>query len=595
MVSTRKKRQSNKRFLDQLDDFDQDMIIGNTASERQENVVVNEGTNGQDFTAGTSNISSIVNENALNVKTLERCFNERIDREMSNIVDTVEDRIQNAILTTIDNIVAPKIELAIRSINASSRRHVTSVFANSERMEHMGINASIENASENNNTLGVTNVNDETRCNSQDGVSELSVPGTQFGRQSHVHHVLAGGSDQTHNPHHMMTDPSSEAHHMVTGQTAQTNQFPEFLTGRIVTSCNPSSHQYQNLSTQVSQDNNLPVVEQTPRNQNSEANNSINRLADAIAGIATQQRQQAATMLKPVSTDTLIFDGKNEKFELFEDLFHTMLKMQPEMTETMKINHFHAHLRKEALQTFRNISAVNKKTLDDVLIVFRRKYVKPESQATAKHKWHKLTFDPNTKSLLDFLEELNECAERAFGDNAQYMIDSLLYAKLPPHLKRSLNLAYQENGTYDQIITHLERELELSGLENNGELTIPTMIAVPPNENQQNTKQTKVVCHYCKKPGHVIRECRKRIRKEQEQRNDSSAQKMKPSTSKSFLPCPHCQRTNHTPEQCWNGPNAANRPKRFKQTYPEDNRNGGQDQGNLIHSGPSSILKNSLN
>ena len=154
------------------------------------------------------------------------------------------------------------------------------------------------------------------------------------------------------------------------------------------------------------------MVEQTPRNQNSDANISINRLADAIAGIATQQQPQAATMLKPVSTNTLIFDGENEKIEPFEDLFHTMLKMQPEMTEAMKINHFHAPLRKDALQTFRRISASNKKTLDDVLIVFRRKYIKPESQATAKHKWHKLTFDPNTKSLSDFLEELNECAEK---------------------------------------------------------------------------------------------------------------------------------------------------------------------------------------
>ena len=137
---------------------------------------------------------------------------------MSNIVDTVEDRIQNAILTAIDNIVAPKIELAIRSINASSGRDVTSVSANSERREHMGINAPIENASENNNTLGVTNVNDETRRNSQDGVSELSVPGTQFGRQSHIHHVLAGGSEQIHNPHHVMTDPSSETHHTSDGK-----------------------------------------------------------------------------------------------------------------------------------------------------------------------------------------------------------------------------------------------------------------------------------------------------------------------------------------------------------------------------------------
>ena len=142
---------------------------------------------------------------------------------MNNIVDTVEDRIQNAILAAIDNIVAPKIELAIRSLNASSGRDVTSVSANSEHREHTGINASFENASENNNTIGVTNINDEARRNSQDGVSELSVPGTQFDRQSHIHHVTtgveehhtmpAGGSEQIYNPHHVMTEPSNETHH----------------------------------------------------------------------------------------------------------------------------------------------------------------------------------------------------------------------------------------------------------------------------------------------------------------------------------------------------------------------------------------------
>ena len=110
MVSTRKKRQPCRRLLSQLDDFDQDMIIGNTASERQDNTVVSEGTNDQDFTVGTSNVSSTVNGSIANVKTLERCFNERIDREKNNFVDTVEDRIQNAILAAIDNIVVPKSE-----------------------------------------------------------------------------------------------------------------------------------------------------------------------------------------------------------------------------------------------------------------------------------------------------------------------------------------------------------------------------------------------------------------------------------------------------------------------------------------------------
>ena len=140
MVSTRKKRQSNKRLLSQLDDFDRDMIIGNAVSERQENAVVNEGTNDRDFTVGTSNNDSVINGNAVSVKSLERCFNERIDREMGNIIDTVEDSIQNAFLTSTDNIVAPKIELAIRSINASSGRDVTSMSAISERREQVGIN-----------------------------------------------------------------------------------------------------------------------------------------------------------------------------------------------------------------------------------------------------------------------------------------------------------------------------------------------------------------------------------------------------------------------------------------------------------------------
>ena len=213
MVSTRKKRQSNKRLLSQLDDFDQDMIVGNTASERQENVVVNEGTNDQDLTVGTSNVSTAMNKNAMTVKTFEKCFNEKIDREMNIIVDTVEDGIQKAFLAAIDNIVAPKIELAIRSKNASSGRVVTSVCANSERRERTGINISFENASENDNTIGVRNINDEARRNSQDGVSELSVPWTQFDRQSHIHHVLTAGSEQTHNTHHMMEEPSNETHH----------------------------------------------------------------------------------------------------------------------------------------------------------------------------------------------------------------------------------------------------------------------------------------------------------------------------------------------------------------------------------------------
>ena len=188
MVSTREKNQSNRRFRSQLDDFDQDIIIGNTVSDRRKNATVNEGTGDQDFTVGTSGNNLMTTENTVNVKTLERCFNEGIDKEMSNIVDTVEDRIQNAILTGIHSIVAPKLELEYRSVNASSGQDVTSVTVNSERGEQRGITAPFENASENNSVLHISNMNDETRNNIPGKISELSVPGTRFDRHSHTYH-----------------------------------------------------------------------------------------------------------------------------------------------------------------------------------------------------------------------------------------------------------------------------------------------------------------------------------------------------------------------------------------------------------------------
>ena len=132
MVSTRKKKQSNRRLLSQLDDFDRYVIMVNTAIEGQENFVANEGTNYRNFTIGTSSDIFVTNENTVKVETLERYSTERIDGEMCNIVDTVGDRNQIGILTAIDSIVTPKIELAIGSISMSSRQNVTSVTANSE-------------------------------------------------------------------------------------------------------------------------------------------------------------------------------------------------------------------------------------------------------------------------------------------------------------------------------------------------------------------------------------------------------------------------------------------------------------------------------
>ena len=94
-------------------------------------------------------------------------------------------------LIAIDSIITLGIELAIRSINASSGRDATSVIAKSERGEHRRVSAPFKNVSERNNTLHVFNTNYETRNNIPDEISELSVPGTHFDRQPHTHHTTA--------------------------------------------------------------------------------------------------------------------------------------------------------------------------------------------------------------------------------------------------------------------------------------------------------------------------------------------------------------------------------------------------------------------
>ena len=77
----------------------------------------------QEFTVTISGNKSAANENLMKKKTLENCFNKGNDREMGNIVDTVDNSNQNTNLTANDSIIALKIKLGGRSINAVSWRN----------------------------------------------------------------------------------------------------------------------------------------------------------------------------------------------------------------------------------------------------------------------------------------------------------------------------------------------------------------------------------------------------------------------------------------------------------------------------------------
>ena len=287
---------------------------------------------------------------------------------------------------------------------------------------------------------------------------------------------------------------------------------------------------------------------------------------------------------KSLTTTMPTFDGKSEKFELFEDLFQTSLKIHNQLTEEDRINYFHSLMRGDALQTFKNINGLTRENLGEILAVFRRKYVKPHSMPTAKHKFQKLVFNPANQKLVDFLDELQKLAKDAFGIAAHAIIEQFIYAKMPPHLKKSINQAHLENGTYEQIVTHLERELELNGLETPDELQKTTVSHNTVNANAARTKQT---CHYCKKPGHYKNQCRL-LKKQREQtennqnnpgnknsdantfnpngnvnnpnNNKKSSNRAERKSKTVYLPCETCGKTNHSTERCYHGANAANRP-----------------------------------
>ena len=164
----------------------------------------------------------------------------------------------------------------------------------------------------------------------------------------------------------------------------------------------------------------------------------------------------------------------------------------------------------DALETFKNITSPNREILGEILTVFRLKYVKHQSMATAKHKFQRLGFNPANQKIIDFTHELQKVAKDAFGVATQPIIEQFNSAKMPAHRKKSNIQALLENGTYEQIVAHLERELELNGLEAPDETQINT---VTRQASQQNLQKSKPTCHQCKKPAHYRNQCRQLKRK----------------------------------------------------------------------------------
>ena len=325
----------------------------------------------------------------------------------------------------------------------------------------------------------------------------------------------------------------------------------------------------ENTTATIEADQILLALQQLANNNNSaNFHNNINSIS--------KLRNSLTTAMPP-------FDGKTDKFELFEDFFQTSLKIHNQLTEDDRINYFLSLMRGDALQTFKNINGPTRENLEEILAVFRRKYVKPQSMATPKHNFQKLVFNPANQNLKDFLDEPQKLAKDAFGIAAHVIIEQFIYAKKPPHLKKSIDPAHLENGPYEQIVTHLERELELNGLEAPHELPINNVSQQPTNTKADKPKLT---CHHCKKPGHFRNQCHL-LKKQREQtenfqhnpgnkngaantsnpnsnvnnnNNNKNSNKAERKPKTNYPPCETFGKTNHSTEKCFFGANATKRP-----------------------------------
>ena len=444
-----------------------------------------------------------------------------------------------------------------------------------EEMENK-LDAILKEIKSNKSAFTVTNPRSE-----MDGIQNMQPSGSKTNKSIGVHASYNENIDSEDEDYPLQASkmrdlrhPAKPFHRSETNldRTLISDEDSEVEDYHMVTGANRQLHRQSSQNPQSLNDTVGSHVDQTTSTLTNKPLDPVNQIAQAIEKLANKNSQQSLFHPK----NTLTFNGKNEKnekFEYFEDLFHTTLRMQPNLTEEMKINHFHAHLRGLALKTFKNIQRTPFTTLEDILKVFRRKYVKPESSASAKHRFNRLFFDPENQKLPDFLEELQESAEKAFGDNAHQMIENLLYAKMPPHLKKSINQAYLENGTYDQIVKHLEREMELNGLEAD-ETSVKTQMTVTKKEqntekatkkqNEKSKTQTpKTVpnktlkndqCRYCKETGHMMTDCPK-LAKRRKLDEDPDAEK-----------CQNCNTPGHEEENCYFGANMENRPPKWNLT-----------------------------
>ena len=147
-------------------------------------------TNAVDKGTSSNNITGPIQVNSprVDMHTREENIFSKVRSEVDNAMITVETRVQDAVLTAIQNLVIPRVELAMKSADASSGRSIGGNVLEPDQRDFSGnIEGLQSTASSRINSRTDLNRIDETRGNIT--VGDLLVNERNIDRQTHTHHT----------------------------------------------------------------------------------------------------------------------------------------------------------------------------------------------------------------------------------------------------------------------------------------------------------------------------------------------------------------------------------------------------------------------
>ena len=158
MASAReRKKQQKKKQLSQLNETSNDVIIGNRANVSVvETETLEQQTDGQHY--GFERLVDSASQNHA-VENNE----DKIERAVDNLVFPVQNRMHDAILTAMDKVVLPGVEMAVRSFTGSSGHGPNNGVQNPDRRDFLGNanNTPLMSASNRLNLIANQDRNDE--------------------------------------------------------------------------------------------------------------------------------------------------------------------------------------------------------------------------------------------------------------------------------------------------------------------------------------------------------------------------------------------------------------------------------------------------